>query len=112
MSDVTPEMREAEPFRWCIYCDADCEASSPEHAEDCPLTTGLFPVTEQDMTPRCPQCGYTAGMACAACLRRLALGDSYVLRDVSDGQVRVPTDGSVNEPVCVGCGALSEVRPS
>jgi hypothetical protein len=104
---VTQEMREAEPFRWCIYCDADCEQSSPEHADDCSSVTGLYPVIEQDMTPRCPKCGYTAGMSCSQCGHDFSLGEFYVLRDLTTGEVTLPTENSVSEPVCVGCGALA-----
>lgn len=96
---------ERDLFRYCIYCGADCEASSVEHAEDCPQATGLYPVIDQDLGPRCSKCGYEEGMCCSACGHSFQRGEFYVLRDMATGEVTTPVANSVSEPYCVGCGA-------
>lgn len=101
MSDVTAEMREEEPWRWCVYCDADCEVDEPEHATDCPSETGLYPVEQRDVPAgACEKCGHynQVGMLCAECNCELKVGEFYALQSTDDDDIRVV--------VCVGCQIL------
>lgn len=82
-----------DPYRWCIYCGADCYLEEPPHHESCPMSTGLFPVREEDLTPH--------GMRCIDCNQVFQIGDVYVQR---------PTENdAVVECVCIGCGLTSMV---
>lgn len=110
---VTQEMRDREPLRWCVYCDADCDADEPEHAEDCPSRTGVFTVDAAMIGPECPHCGERAGHPpiCTDCAATLNVGDRYMLREIEPGDQLVPgvEGASVNEVVCVGCAAIHAV---
>lgn len=100
-------------FRRCVHCGVDCFAdgweegderayrdeNEVEHADDCPMVTGLFPVTMAELGMRGPNDPYAHGMICMDCHAPFALGDVYARRDV---------DG-VFEIVCVGCRVLSEI---
>ena len=97
-------MSDGDPYRNCIWCGVDCYEDEPEHAEDCPQTTGLRPVREEDLGQKCIHCGErTPGMTCMDCGVSFAVGDFYVLRDRSSGDVE--SQPYVGEIICVGCGA-------
>lgn len=101
---------EADVFRWCVYCEADCWADEPEHAEDCPAVTGVWPVRESDLDS-CPHCGEaTREMFCMDCGSPLVAGDHYALRDIETGEMAVRPEWG--EVVCLGCAALTEVGSS
>lgn len=88
-----------EPYRWCIYCGADCEDEEAVHANDCPSNTGLYPVTPQELGMRGPRDPYAYGMRCMDCGSEFKLGDLYAHR---------PTEQTdVFEVVCVGCRVLN-----
>lgn len=90
-----------DEFRWCVHCGADCwpDKDDQEHASDCPVTTGLWPVTMAELGMRGPDDPYAHGMVCMDCNTPFELGDVYALR---------PTDeGDVFEIVCVGCRVLT-----
>ena len=86
-------MNEDDPFRFCIYCLADCHEPDATHREDCPSNTGLYPVTQAELEPH--------GMVCMDCEHVFELGEFYVERDIANRVVEV---------ICVGCGALDAVR--
>lgn len=90
--------RPSAPFRYCIHCSVDCEEYEPEHGPECPQTTGLWPVTEQELGMRGPNDPYAHGMRCMDCGDEFALGDFYAHRRIED---------DVFEVVCVGCAALT-----
>lgn len=97
--------REREPFRWCVFCDADCEVDEPDHADDCPSTTGVYPVREQDVL--CPGCKQThMGMRCVECEAEFEVGDHYTHRHVGDGTMApgLP-EAPIYEVICIGCAA-------
>jgi hypothetical protein len=104
------EDREREPFRWCVYCDVDCDVEKPEHTAECPTNTGLYPVRERDLGPVCEHCGKPSlGMSCWICGEVFVVGDFYVL---VDGEAKpahqVPgIEGAFFAGVCtcVGCAA-------
>jgi hypothetical protein len=101
---------EEDPFRYCVYCKADCYADEPEHAEDCPSTTGVYPVREGDFGPKCIHCGKGAHgpMCCAECEAELGLGDHYMHREVDPGDPDDPnpfTGAPTYEVICMGCAA-------
>jgi hypothetical protein len=97
-----------EKWRWCYYCKADCwpEPENQQHGSDCPMVTGLWPITEQDEDP------WTKGFysRCCTCSEPFNLGDTYVLVDVeTDKASRLPDCGEVT---CVGCAVAREVHPA
>lgn len=102
--------REAEPFRWCVYCDADCDVDEPEHAAACPSTTGVYPVEREGPDKRpCEHCGKlpNVGFRCSDCDCLLGLGDHYTHRRIGD--MSSPLTGGVEYPcyelICLGCAA-------
>ena len=80
-----------ERRRWCVWCGADCwpDPEYQDHDADCPQTTGLYPVTADDLVD---------GMLCAECRTPFRLGDLYA-RQLTD-------DEDVFVIVCVGCRVL------
>jgi len=71
----------------CLYCGADCRKpeSQRRHAEDCPFTSGLWPITEEGATRTffCDGCGeeHTARYACPRCDRYFDDDDVYRVVD-------------------------------
>jgi hypothetical protein len=107
-----------DPYRFCVFCNADCYEDDAEHAADCPSVTGVFPVREQDFGPTCVHCGKGAfgGMRCSDCGAALRLGDHYMHREVEPGDPSVPgiAGASVQMVICVGCAAkdaFARTRP-
>lgn len=99
-----------DPFRYCVYCDADTyieDSNVVDHAEDCPSSTGVFPVRDEDLGEKCPCCGYQHGLMCGRCETPLAVDDRYMLVEVAEGITGLvgPAGASVQELVCVGCAA-------
>lgn len=88
----------ADPFRYCVYCEADCYADEPEHDAECPSNTGLYPVTTETLGMRGPDDPYAFGARCMDCGVEFKLGDTYTHREVAD---------DVREMVCVGCRVLN-----
>lgn len=87
-----------DPYRYCIHCAADCYEDEPEHAADCPFTTGLWPVTAETLGMRGPDDPYALGMVCMDCGDPFAIGDTYALRQLADNAF---------EAVCIGCRVLN-----
>lgn len=85
MSDFDPA---DEDHRWCIYCLADCwlEPENQQHQNDCPQTTGLYPVTTVDLD-------MPGGFGCCDCPDPFGVGDHYVVQDET--------------VLCLGCGATA-----
>lgn len=102
-------MSEDDLYRWCVHCGADCYADEPEHAADCPMVTGVYPVREEHFGPKCVHCGKGAlgGMCCIDCGAELKGGDHYMHREVDPGDPLLPgiEGASVREVICVGCAA-------
>lgn len=105
---------ETDPFRWCVYCHADCRLPDPPHADDCPAVTGVHVVSGDMLGPICAYCGERAGEppVCTDCGAVLNVGDRYMLREVAPGD---PFGfgieaASVSEVICVGCKALDTTR--
>jgi len=107
-------MSETDPFRFCVYCNADCKADAPEHTAECPFNTGLFPVRDEELGPTCSNCGHKDGMCCSACMQPFAVGDFYVHRNLASGEVGANLaeaigatleNAPIYEPVCLSCGA-------
>ncbi len=76
-----------EPLTACVYCLAPWfgEAfADPEHRQDCPMVTNVYPVDDDDMV--CMDCG--------------AKLDFYTYRPCDDAD-------DVAEVVCLGCAALA-----
>lgn len=109
-----------DPFRWCVYCDADCRVDEPDHADDCPFSTGVFPITERDVCDNpCPHCSCGGGMTCMDCGEPFKLGDFYTHRVVTDGDrigriipSELIEDAPVGEVICLGCAALADAKAS
>ncbi len=55
----------------CIHCKAPWYVISldPDHKDDCPLTTGVYPVLEEDLK--------SDGFVCAKCDKPFVLGKFY-----------------------------------
>lgn len=92
-----------DAYRWCIHCGADCWPPPEEqtHGVICPVTTGLWPVREQDLE---------GGMRCGECGGPFSVGESYVLRDTDSGEVcsgAAVSDGAVLLIICSGCAVIS-----
>ena len=103
-------MTEHDPYRFCVFCEADCYVDEPAHAADCPSTTGVYPVREEDFGPKCAHCGERAfgdGMRCCDCGADLKLGDHYMHRELEPGDASIPGIGgaAIREVICVGCAA-------
>lgn len=82
-------------FRYCVYCGCDCDdfpGIEPDHTQDCPNVTGLFPVSVRDIR---------AQLTCMDCNELFKPGDYFV---------RVREERDIAEEVCVGCGALEFVK--
>ena len=98
-----------DPFRYCVFCNADCYVDEAEHADDCPSVTRVWPVREEDMGPKCSHCGERAfgPMHCMDCGASLNVGDHYMHREVDPGDPLLPgIEGApVYEVICVGCAA-------
>lgn len=112
-----------DPYRFCVYCRADFKPDDveipgfqPEHASDCPFVTGVYPVLERDLGPKCVHCGRGAfgGMQCMDCDQPLELGDHYMYRTVDEGDPSLPPmEGApVYEVICVGCAAKEALTSS
>lgn len=101
--DALAHAKEADPFRYCRWCDADCAEDETQHTADCPSSTGVFPVEYEACHPPCQHCGKRPdpSIRCSECECVLGLGDYYTHRQVGD-YVGTPT----YEPVCLGCAAL------
>ena len=100
-----------DPFRWCA-CGADCYADEPEHTDECPSVTGVYPVTEQDLGIRGPNDPYAHGMRCMDCEADFKVGDHYTHREVEASNPLLPgiEGAAVYEVVCLGCAALEAVK--
>lgn len=93
-----------ERFRYCIYCGADVNLGlaspptdfKPDHAKDCPMVTGLFPVDPEHLEP--------AGMACGECGAPFEVGDHYSELVIESGD-----NYDIVECVCLMCAAIGEV---
>jgi hypothetical protein len=96
-------------YRFCVFCGADCHADEPDHAAECPSTTGVFPVREEDFGPKCVHCGKGAfgPMHCMDCGSELGLGDHYMHREIDPGDPLLggAAGASISEIICVGCAA-------
>lgn len=110
----TQEDREREPFRWCVYCDADCDLPEPPHEDDCPQVTGIYPVRDEDCGPPCAHCGKRSFdvPTCSTCGTALEVGDRYMLRELDPGDPLLPgvEGASVSELICVGCAASDAIE--
>lgn len=89
-----------EKYRWCIYCEADCwpEPENRKHAQDCPSTTNLWPVTQDDINMQ---------MCCSQCPYEFNLGDFTMCVDFHTGELT--TTAIVSSVVCIGCGAAINI---
>ena len=94
-------------WRWCVYCGADCwpEPENQRHAQECPVTTGLYTIGPDDEDPWIK--GTYGG--CCSCGTVFQLGDHYVLIDSDTG--KPATSPECSETTCVGCAALAMVAP-
>lgn len=124
MSEVTQEMRDREPFRWCVYCDADVQRPTDEpgvfdadpHRPDCPSVTGLWPITPKSCGEPCEHCGKRPSPGKCGCGHVFQVGDVYCLVAVDDeddahGVVPAAMFGAVRvyERVCVSCAAARTI---
>lgn len=112
----------ADPFRYCVHCAADCYADEPEHAADCPSSTGIYPFTEKDM--ECPYCKRELGeehrMVCGECEQPFQVGDHYTHRWLDEETpagsppraAQGMADAPIGEVICLGCAAKEELCPS
>jgi hypothetical protein len=106
-----PEDGADDPFRFCVYCAADCYEDEPEHTSDCPSVTGLYPVRAADLGSPCVHCGQPSlGMQCWICHEPFEVGDFYVLvggepkpENAVPGIEGAYFGGTVT---CIGCAAL------
>lgn len=70
MADLADELGNLEdPFRWCVYCGADCYPDADEqwHDEDCPSITGRYPIDHPNEKPEPPH-------ACCRCEKEFERG--------------------------------------
>lgn len=86
---------ENDMFQYCIYCGCDCHESPPEHRDDCPQTTGVYPITEFETDHQ---------IVCTECREPFKTGDSYCHQAV-EGETDIVS------VVCVGCAILYPSRP-
>jgi len=78
--------------RPCKYCGAAWFGEAfpdPDHAPDCPMETGLFPVTEAELAD--------GGILCMICQQPFTAGEHYLLRDLNEACAAI---------VCLTCGLL------
>lgn len=98
-----------DPFRWCIYCHTDCRVDEPEHADDCPSVTNVWPVRKQDLQPECSACGHLEGMLCGDCHQPFEVGDFYMHREMAGPSIDFGfgplAEARVYEIICIGCAA-------
>lgn len=88
-----------DPFRYCIYCDADCYENEPAHTGGCPSSTGIFPIESLHVPD-----GDESDAACMDCDQPFRRGDSYTHRWAE------PIDGTpCGEVICLGCAAEAEL---
>jgi len=101
----------SDPYRFCIYCEADCYEEDPEHGDDCPSTTGVFPVTKRMLVSINAEGELEhSGMRCMDCADPLAVGDHYAHRHVVPGWLPgMMAEADVCEVICLGCAALAAV---
>lgn len=90
----------SEQYRWCIYCKADCwpEPEHQKHNPDCPMTTGVYPVTDDD---------YNMEMCCSMCSERFEQGSSNIVIDIVTGEVS--PHALISTVICIGCAAAISV---
>jgi hypothetical protein len=95
-------------YRFCIYCEADCDEEDPEHAVDCPSTTGVFPVTKRMLVSINDEGELEhSGMNCMDCEDSFAAGDHYTHRHVGRGALAPGmAEADVYEVICLGCAAM------
>lgn len=77
--------------RPCVYCGAAWWGErfpDPDHTIDCPMVTGLFPVTDAEVADQ---------MVCPICHDEFARGDSYARVPITDDTVVI---------VCIICAVL------
>jgi len=94
----------------CNYCGANCRVPEAQrrHAEDCPFTSGLWPMDEDGVTRTfmCDGCGeeHTARYACPRCDRYFDDEDCYRVVD-SETQLLVTYAVAPREGmgICVEC---------
>lgn len=107
---------EGDRYRWCIFCKADCwlDEADQVHAAECPMSTGVWPITEREVrTHMCPACTCEdGGMACDDCHRAFVVGDGYMVVDYHSDVVWEPTVG--DRPwwgvvICTGCAAARDL---
>lgn len=98
-----------DPFRYCVYCNADCYEDEPQHADDCPKNTGVYPVDQHALKPFCPHCGESMGgpPCCMDCGEVIPVGSHYVHREAQAGDPSLPgvAGAPVYELLCLGCAA-------
>ncbi len=98
-------------YRFCVFCEADCYEEDPEHADDCPSTTGVFPVAKRDLVSINAEGELEhSGMRCMDCEDSFAAGDHYAHRHVGRGALAPGmAEADVYEVICLGCAALAAV---
>lgn len=89
----------------CVYCgERVCQGA--DHAEDCPSSTGVFPVRLEEMWPAGPA-------RCDHCGTLLWPGDTYSHIDRGEGNpMGVGPDLPIYEVACTGCALLAEIEAS
>lgn len=89
-----------DQYRWCIFCKADCwpEQENQEHAADCPQSTNLWPVSDDD---------YKCEMCCCMCSERFDKDSHSVLVDAVTGEIT--TLALVSTVICIGCAAAISI---
>jgi len=102
-----------DPFRFCVYCEADCYEEDPEHGDDCPSTTGVFPVNKRMLVSINAEGELEhSGMRCGDCRDPFVAGDHYTHRHVGRGTF-IPgmAEADMYEVICLGCAALEALAP-
>lgn len=91
-----------EKYRWCVYCKADCWPDPAYHADDCPVTTGRYPVEEgRGLGPS----------ACCRCDKEFPEGSFYRLI-LAPGEINDPEDDHEFKTyltVCEDCAMAVEL---
>lgn len=92
----------------CIHCGTDCSvpAADRRHADDCPFTTGIWLLEEEDATTKCAcdECENMIGICCARCEQPINAGDLYRLVDFRTGLLAIsPEDGMM---ICMACAKV------
>lgn len=95
-------MTDSDPFRFCVFCGADCHIENVEHSAECPSVTGVYPVRVEK---HCPSCTCDGTIFCCRCDAELKIGDHYMLHELEPGDASIPgiEGASVSEVICVGC---------